>query len=102
MMGLFASLNLTESLAPSQLLWSTLALIVAFLVYRIIYNLYFDPLARFPGPWYTSSFSVFEALISVRKREPEFLQSLVKKYGSTSRAFHYPITKARSVLTAEQ
>lgn len=61
-----------------------LTLLVA-IVSRSIYNLYFHPLAKYPGPWYTSSFSVCLAIISVLQKEPQWLMSLVKKYGSTSR-----------------
>jgi hypothetical protein len=59
-----------------------LALIFGLLISRIVYMQKFHPLSKFPGPWYATSFSVFGAIISVRKQEPAFLMSLVKKYGS--------------------
>jgi hypothetical protein len=49
---------------------------------RVIYNVYFHPLAKFPGPWYAASFSLYGALISVLQIEPQWLSSLVKRYGS--------------------
>ncbi|ORY12071.1 cytochrome P450 [Clohesyomyces aquaticus] len=49
---------------------------------RVFYNLYLHPLSKFPGPWYACSFSVIGAIISVKKREPDFFQYLVKKYGT--------------------
>ena len=53
------------------------------LAYRIIYNLYFHPLAKYPGPWYAGAFSLSAALISVFRVEHYWLHSLVKEYGST-------------------
>ncbi|KAH8719148.1 cytochrome P450 monooxygenase [Phaeosphaeriaceae sp. PMI808] len=49
---------------------------------RIIYMQKFHPLAKFPGPWYAASFSVVGAIVSVKKKEPEYLMYLVKKYGN--------------------
>lgn len=50
---------------------------------RAFYNLYLHPLSKFPGPWYAASFSLSGAIISVLQIEPQWLQGLVKKYGST-------------------
>jgi hypothetical protein len=61
---------------------SVLAIVVTALLSRILYMQKFHPLSKFPGPWYASSFSLFGALVSVVRREPEFLMYLVKKYGS--------------------
>jgi hypothetical protein len=49
----------------------------------MFYRLYWHPLAQFPGPWYASCFSASAAVISRLKIEPQWLQSLVKKYGCT-------------------
>lgn len=49
---------------------------------RALYSLYYHPLAKFPGPWYAVSFSLSGAVISYFKVEPQWLQSLVEKYGS--------------------
>lgn len=49
---------------------------------RVFYNLYLHPLAKFPGPWYTSATSFSGAIISVLKFEPQWLLGLTKKYGS--------------------
>ncbi|OCL10020.1 cytochrome P450, partial [Glonium stellatum] len=51
---------------------------------RMVYNLYWHPLAAYPGPWYSSSFSVSLALISCFKLEPQWLQYLVKRYGTST------------------
>ncbi|GAB1319696.1 Pisatin demethylase [Madurella fahalii] len=56
--------------------------IASALVLRIIYNLYFHPLARFPGPWYAASFSLSGAIVSLLRREPEWMMGLAKKYGA--------------------
>lgn len=58
-------------------------LILGALSYRIIYTQFFHPLSFFPGPWYLTSFSFSLALISLTKREPEYLMYLIHKYGST-------------------
>lgn len=58
------------------------AAVLSALVLRIIYNLYIHPLHKFHGPWYAASFSIVHAIISVFKREPQWMQSLVRYYGS--------------------
>ena len=57
-------------------------LALGLLTYRIIYTQFFHPLSSFPGPWYLTSFSLSLALISLTKREPEYLMYLIRKYGS--------------------
>ena len=57
------------------------AVVLVALFARIIYNLYFHPLANYRGPWYACSFSLFDALVSVRKVENHWLMSLTEKYG---------------------
>lgn len=57
--------------------------VFAALVLRIVYCQFFHPLAKFPGPWWATSFSLVGAIISVKHKEPEFLTYLVRKYGST-------------------
>ncbi|KAK4183174.1 Pisatin demethylase [Podospora australis] len=56
-------------------------LLVTALVWRVIYNVKFHPLARFPGPWYCAVSSLPMALISLYRREPQWLLSIAKKYG---------------------
>jgi hypothetical protein len=55
--------------------------ILAAITYRIVHTQFFHPLSAFPGPWYASSFSLTMALISLTKREPEYLMYLIHKYG---------------------
>ncbi|KAF6809395.1 cytochrome P450 monooxygenase [Colletotrichum musicola] len=73
------------------------AAVFSALLLRIIYNLYIHPLRRFHGPWYAASFSVVHAIISVFKREPQWMQSLVKYYGNDK-----PIRVAPNVLLSPQ
>jgi hypothetical protein len=51
---------------------------------RLFYCVFLHPLAKFPGPWYAVSSSLPLAIISVLKIEPQWLQGLVRKYGSES------------------
>ena len=73
----------------STLTYPQLGLILPFLVllalaYRVIHTQFFHPLCSFPGPWYLTSFSISMALVSLTKREPEYLMYLIRRYGSTS------------------
>ncbi|KAF2015783.1 cytochrome P450 [Aaosphaeria arxii CBS 175.79] len=79
-MGLLSSTGIEAT--PTGVGASLLALLVLSLLARIVYMQYFHPLAKFQGPWYATSFSVVGALISIKKKEPEFFMSLVRKYGS--------------------
>ena len=78
-MGLLNSLDL--EVTPTNLGFAALAAIIVVLSSRIFYLQCLHPLAKFPGPWYATSFSVVGAIISVKKKEPEFFMYLVKKYG---------------------
>jgi hypothetical protein len=81
-MGLLNSLALEVNTA--SLVLAILATVLAALLSRILYMQYFHPLSKFPGPWYLTSFSLVGALISIKKKEPEYLMYLVRKYGSSS------------------
>lgn len=63
------------------LVQAALALVSA-LAFRVIYNIYFHPLAGFAGPWYLAASSFPLALMSLLKREPEFLLSISRKYAN--------------------
>lgn len=56
--------------------------VITSIAYRIIYNLYFHPLAKFHGPWYTSCFSLPLAIMSVYRYEHQWLRNILEKYGS--------------------
>lgn len=55
--------------------------ITSSLFIRAFYNIYLHPLSKYPGPWYTSAFSLSGAIISLLRIEPQWLQSLVRTYG---------------------
>ncbi|KAK8903729.1 hypothetical protein QC760_008191 [Botrytis cinerea] len=55
--------------------------IVTSIAYRIFYNLYLHPLAKFRGPWYSSCFSLPLAIISAKRWEHQWVDDLIKKYG---------------------
>ncbi|KAF7883706.1 uncharacterized protein EAF02_005626 [Botrytis sinoallii] len=67
--------------------------VVTSIAYRIIYNLYFHPLAKFRGPWYTACFSLPLAIISLKRWEHQWVFDLVKKYGRDA-----PIRVAPEIL----
>lgn len=82
---------ITENIAhipPLPLFGAIAAILISF---RLIYNLYFHPLAKYPGPWYAASTSLSIAVISLWKAEPQWLLSVVKKHGSV-----YPLLTCQS------
>lgn len=65
--------------------------ILAALTFRIVHAQFFHPLSAFPGPWYASSFSITMALVSLTKREPEYLMYLIHKYGCNEQILYPPL-----------
>jgi hypothetical protein len=65
--------------------------LLAALTFRIVHTQFFHPLSAFPGPWYASSFSLTMALISLTKREPEYLMYLIHKYGCNTQTLSPPL-----------
>ncbi|POS78609.1 cytochrome P450 17A1 [Diaporthe helianthi] len=49
--------------------------------WRIIHCLFWHPLRHFPGPWYAACSSLPLGLASITSLEPDWLMSLVRKYG---------------------
>lgn len=72
-MGLVSSANLGLAI---------LGTVFAALLSRIFYCQYLHPLSKFPGPWWATSFSLVGAIVSVKRKEPQFFMYLIKKYGS--------------------
>ncbi|KAI3398021.1 hypothetical protein diail_9998 [Diaporthe ilicicola] len=60
-------------------------LLVGLVGWRIIHCLFWHPLRGFPGPWYAACSSLPLALASITSKEPDWLMSLVRKYGKDGR-----------------
>lgn len=89
-MGLLSSFN--HEVAPANVGIALIASIFAAILSRIVYMQCLHPLSKFPGPWYATSFSIVGAIISIKKKEPEFFMHLVRKYGSKSFVLRFPLT----------
>ncbi|KAJ8059509.1 hypothetical protein OCU04_011169 [Sclerotinia nivalis] len=70
-----------SNIDASSVLVLPIITVITSLAYRIIYNLYFHPLAKFRGPWYTACFSLPLAIISVFRYELQWQRNVMKKYG---------------------
>lgn len=70
-----------SNIDASSLLVVSILTVITSLAYRIIYNLYFHPLAKFGGPWYTACFSLPLAIISLFRYEIQWQRSVLQKYG---------------------
>jgi hypothetical protein len=59
------------------------ATLVAYWVYKIIYNLYFHPLAKFPGPWWAAASYLAELYYDVVQGGQYYKQviQMHEKYG---------------------
>jgi hypothetical protein len=60
---------------------------VAYWLYKIIYNLYFHPLAKFPGPWWAAA-SYFAELYYDIVRGGQYYKKVIQmheKYGKCLR-----------------
>ena len=58
-----------------------IVLVLVTLFASVTYNIYFHPLADYPGPWYFKASSRPLALLSYVKREHEWLLATTRKYG---------------------
>ncbi|KAK5659954.1 hypothetical protein OQA88_13419 [Cercophora sp. LCS_1] len=64
--------------------------VVAILAVRFIYNLYFHPLAKYPGPWYLAISSLPLACIAILIDETEYILRLIKKHGDGDKPIRDP------------
>lgn len=72
-------LRLPSVPSASALCYSVFILIVAYCLWTCIYNLFFHPLAKFPGPWPCAMSEWF--LIFFIRAVPTYGSKLHKKYG---------------------
>lgn len=59
--------------------------IVVYVVVRAVYNLYFHPLAKFPGPKLAAISPIFFARTSINGRSIDIMKALHEKYGDVVR-----------------
>jgi len=103
----FTIINLNPKQTPNPTDKTTMALItlttlttlaillpLTLLAHRILYNLHFHPLSKFPGPWYLSVSSLPLAITSLLKIEPYYLLRITRKYS----VLDHPIRIAPTVL----
>lgn len=64
-----------------KFLFLVFIIIMSAFILQGLYNLYWHPLAKCPGPWYLGFDSLPLAIISWLGREPEFIAYVVEKYG---------------------
>lgn len=64
------------------------AALLAAAVTRVVYLLFFHPLSGFNGEWYAAISSLPMGLISLSRREPDYLMYLIRKYGGEFPAEH--------------
>lgn len=64
---------------------TVVGLVVVYVVARAIYNLYFHPLAKFPGPKRAAISPIFFARTTLDGRSIEIIQKLHEKYGDVVR-----------------
>ncbi|KAK1516903.1 averantin oxidoreductase [Colletotrichum costaricense] len=82
------SATVLESLAqisPAQMLIATLALIPVYFVVGLLYNAYFHPLAKFPGPLYARCSDIPYMAVHTKGEMLPWLSSLHAKYGDVVR-----------------
>jgi len=72
-------------MASFQLAGAGVALGLFYVLSKIIYNLYFHPLAKFPGPKYAAVSNIFYAFAWPGGRWPFILEDLHRKYGPVVR-----------------
>ncbi|KAI1809113.1 putative cytochrome P450 [Poronia punctata] len=61
--------------------FTALAVVVCFITYR----LFFNPLSKIPGPWYTNLTSIVLKVENIRGRGPIYVDGLHKQYGPVIR-----------------
>jgi hypothetical protein len=79
-----ALLDITKIwLSPFAITSALLTGLAFFVAYRYIYNTYFHPLSKFPGPFWGRMTRLWLAYHNIRSTEVEAEYKLHKKYGTT-------------------
>lgn len=78
---------------PLNLGLLSLGILFTSILWRIFYMQKLHPLAKFHGPWYATSFSFVGAMISIFRKEPEWIAHLEKVYGSKATPRSHMVTK---------
>lgn len=72
-------LRLPSATSAAALCYSALTIVIAYLLYICIYNFFFHPLAKFPGPWLCAMSEWF--LVLFIRAVPTYGLELHEKYG---------------------
>lgn len=79
-MGLVSGLAV-DSISLSLLLWFTGSFLVIYLLHYVIYQRYFHPLARFPGPFLASLTDLWQVYQFLSLKQPYNLADLHAQHG---------------------
>ncbi|KAK6078291.1 cytochrome P450 [Seiridium cupressi] len=75
----------SSSEALSQILAPVAALIVAYCIGRVVYNLKFHPLSKYPGPKLAATTDIWWAYVRTTGRYPWIIENVFKRYGDVVR-----------------
>ncbi|PMD33124.1 cytochrome P450 [Hyaloscypha variabilis F] len=89
-MGLLSLLNESRAQIWESWGWLPFALLLAtpvtiYVAYYVVYNLYFHPLSKFPGPWYAVISDLFSSHTIISGHGHQTLKALHEKYGEVVR-----------------
>lgn len=83
-MGVSTILSLLEQ-HQSYIIWTAVLTILGYSAWSMLYNLYFHPLAKFPGPWWAAISHGHEFYFDVILYGRFFkqIEKMREKYGTT-------------------
>lgn len=79
------SLTFREGLLPSSSIWALLVLVVAYVVWTVVYAYTLHPLAKFPGPWWAHISRIPYWIVAVQGDQIKLMRRLHEKYGPVIR-----------------
>lgn len=77
--------RISSNVSISQCLAATTALTIAYCTCQVIYNLYFHPLSKYPGPKLAAVTNIWWAYASITGRYPWIIEDALKQYGDVVR-----------------